>query len=99
MGETGHELFAVLKSKNPEFRQLAEKHRDLDRKIAEYDRLYYLTSEQERKRKALQEQKLNLKDQMFQIMRRSDTSNGRNGSMFAVSSMRVDLAGAASAAD
>ena len=37
--------------------------------ISEFDRVYYLTSEQERKRKELQKLKLKIKDEMYVIMR------------------------------
>jgi len=69
MNETEVDLFARLKEENLEFRRLAEKHREYDLKIAEYDRIYYLTSEQERKRKELQKLKLKIKDEMYAIMR------------------------------
>jgi len=69
MGETEAELFTRLKEENLEFLRLAEKHREYDLRIGEYDRIYYLTSEQERKRKELQELKLKIKDQMYVIMR------------------------------
>ncbi len=76
MGDTEAELFARLKEENPEFRRLAEKHREYDIKIGEYDRIYYLTSEQERRRKELQKMKLSIKDKMYAIMRqhRNETS-------------------------
>jgi len=70
MNETEAQLFARLKEEDPEFRRLAEKHREYDLKIGEYDRIYYLTSEQERKRKELQKLKLKVKDEMYAIMRR-----------------------------
>ena len=69
MDETEAQLFARLKEEHPEFRRLAEKHREYDQKIGEFDRIYYLTSEQERKRKELQKMKLVVKDQMYAIMR------------------------------
>lgn len=69
MHETEAELFRRLKEENPEFRRLAEKHREYDEKIGEFDRIYYLTSEQERKRKELQKLKLKIKDEMYSIMR------------------------------
>ena len=69
MNETEAQLFARLKEEHPEFRRLAEKHREYDQKIGEFDRIYYLTTEQERKRKELQKMKLVLKDQMYAIMR------------------------------
>ena len=69
MEETEAQLFARLREEDPEFRRLAEKHRDFDVKISECDRIYYLTSEQERKRKELQKLKLRIKDEMHVIMR------------------------------
>jgi len=69
MEETEAQLFARLREGDPEFRRLAEKHRDFDIKISEFDRIYYLTSEQERKRKELQKLKLRIKDEMYVIMR------------------------------
>ncbi|HWQ68600.1 MAG TPA: DUF465 domain-containing protein [Patescibacteria group bacterium] len=69
MEETEAQLFARLREENPEFQRLAEKHREFDLKINELDRIYYLTSEQERKRKELQKLKLTIKDQMHVIMR------------------------------
>jgi uncharacterized protein YdcH (DUF465 family) len=69
MSDTEAQLFARLKEENPEFRRLAEKHREYDIKIGDFDRIYYLTSEQERKRKELQKLKLKIKDEMYVIMR------------------------------
>jgi len=75
MSETEAQLFARLKEENPEFRHLAEKHREFDQKIGEYDRIYYLTTEQDRKRKELQKLKLRIKDEMYSIMRQTQTQN------------------------
>ena len=72
-------LFAALKVGDPGFRRLAEEHRDLDRKIITYDRIYYLTSEQERKRKELQKRQATLRDEMSRIMRLHAERNDRNG--------------------
>lgn len=69
MEETEAQLFARLREENSEFRRLADKHREFDLKISEFDRIYYLTSEQERKRKELQKLKLRIKDEMYVIMR------------------------------
>ncbi len=69
MGETDAQLFARLKAENPEFARLAEKHHHLDQQVSAFDRIYYLTSEQERKRKELQKQKLLIKDQLYTMMR------------------------------
>ena len=75
MEETEAQLFARLREADPEFRRLAEKHREFDVKISEFDRIYYLTSEQERKRKELQKLKLRIKDEMYVIMRQYLTQN------------------------
>lgn len=71
MDETDAQLYARLQETDPEFCRLAEKHRELDRKIGEFDRIYYLTSEQERKRKDLQKQKLALKDRLYALMQQA----------------------------
>ncbi len=84
MRDTEAQLFARLKEENPEFRRLAEKHREFDVKISEYDRIYYLTSEQERKRKELQKLKLKIKDEMYGIMRQYQ--NNKNEARQPVSS-------------
>ena len=75
MHETEAQLFARLKDENPDFRRLAEKHREFDQKIGEFDRIYYLTSEQDRKRKELQKLKLRIKDEMYAIMRQYQNHN------------------------
>ncbi len=69
MEDTDAQIFARLKEESPEFARLAEKHRQLDQQINGFDRIYYLTSEQERKRKELQKRKLLIKDQMYIIIR------------------------------
>ena len=69
MNETEAQLFARLKEEHAEFGRLAEKHREYDQKIGDLNRIYYLTSEQEQKRKELQKMKLVVKDQMYAIMR------------------------------
>ncbi len=80
MVETEAQLFARLKEENDDFRRLAEKHREFDQKIEEYNRIYYLTSEQERKRKELQKMKLKLKDEMYALMRQyRQQKQGGNG--------------------
>ena len=78
MGVRKAGLFNRLEIGNLEFRGLAEKYRELDQKITEYDRVYYLTSEQERKRKELQVLQLSLKDQMSRMMRERAEAHGRN---------------------
>ena len=72
-------LFTLLKAANPEFRRLAQRHSDIDQKMVQYDRIYYLMSEQERKLKELQKQKLALKDEMARIMSQYAEEPGRGG--------------------
>ena len=75
MNETEAQLFARLRDLDPTFRRLAEQHREFDQKIGEFDRIYYLTSEQDRKRKELQKLKLRVKDEMYSIMRQYQIQN------------------------
>ncbi len=76
--ESQAELFARLFETSPEFQRLARKHREYDHAILDMDRIYYFTSEQERKRKELQKRKLALKDQM-QVLLAAARNDGRNG--------------------
>ncbi len=69
MERTTVELFTRLKTANPEFNRLARRRREIDRQMVRYDRIYYLTSEQERKMTVLREQSAVLKDAMSRIMR------------------------------
>ncbi len=62
-------FFRRLATESQEFRGLAQQYRELEEKITEYDRVYYLTSEQERKRRELRKLQLAVKDQMSRIMR------------------------------
>lgn len=75
MNETEAQLFARLKAEHADFARLAEQHREYDKKIGEFDRIYYLTSEQDRKRKELQKLKLKVKDEMYTIMRHVQINN------------------------
>lgn len=75
MNETEAQLFARLKAEHSDFARLAEQHREYDTKIGEFDRIYYLTSEQDRKRKELQKLKLKVKDEMYAIMRQFQSQN------------------------
>ena len=75
MNETEAQLFARLKTEHPDFARLAEQHREYDTKIGEFDSIYYLTSEQDRKRKELQKLKLKIKDEMYSIMRQCQGQN------------------------
>jgi uncharacterized protein YdcH (DUF465 family) len=97
MGATEAGLFMLLRARSAEFRQLAERHREVDQKISAYDRIYYLTSEQERKHKELQTEKFNLKNEMSRIMRLYAETNGRHGRRASGSARASNLTQAASA--
>ena len=88
MSDTEAQLFARLKEEHSDFRRLAEKHREYDIKIGEFDRIYYLTSEQERKRKELQKLKLKIKDEMYVIMRQFQHATQERGCLILTVSAR-----------
>jgi uncharacterized protein YdcH (DUF465 family) len=79
MDEPEAQLYAGLKADHPEFRRLAEKHRELDPKITEFGPIHYLTIEQERRRKELRKQELASKDRLYILMRQQagGTGHGR----------------------
>lgn len=74
---TAAELFALLRTASPEFHRLARRHREIGQQMVRYDRIYYLTSEQERQLKELREQMLAVKDEMSRLMRQHTEGNGR----------------------
>ena len=64
------ELKAYLVQSNEEFRALAEKHAEYKRQIDEIESKSHLTEQDEIEEHRLKKLKLQLKDQMFQIMSR-----------------------------
>lgn len=62
-------LIAQLKATNPEFRQLMEEHLQYERQLDEFNKLRFLTSEQEVEKKRVQKIKLRGKDRMAEILR------------------------------
>ncbi len=62
-------LIERLKQTNPEFRQLAEEHLQYERQLEEFNKLRYLTSEQELEKKRVQKIKLRGKDRMVEIVK------------------------------
>lgn len=62
-------LIAQLKETNPEFRQLMEEHLQYERQLDEFNKLRFLTSEQEVEKKRVQKIKLRGKDRMAEILR------------------------------
>jgi uncharacterized protein YdcH (DUF465 family) len=62
-------LIEHLKQTNPEFRQLTEQHLQYERQLEEFNKLRYLTSEQEIEKKRMQKIKLRGKDRMAEILK------------------------------
>ena len=62
-------LIEHLKQTNPEFRQLMEEHLLYERQLEEFNKLRYLTSEQELEKKRVQKTKLRGKDRMVEILK------------------------------
>jgi uncharacterized protein YdcH (DUF465 family) len=62
-------LIEHLKETNPEFRQLMEEHLQYERQLDEFNKLRFLTSEQEVEKKRVQKIKLRGKDRMAEILR------------------------------
>ena len=62
-------LIEHLKQTNPEFRQLTEEHLRYERQLEEFNKLRYLTSEQELEKKRVQKIKLRGKDRMVEILK------------------------------
>jgi uncharacterized protein len=68
------ELKRKLLQSDEEFRQLATKHHDLDERLHHYAIRNYLTEPEQVEEVTLKKQKLHLKDQMEDILRRRGTT-------------------------
>jgi uncharacterized protein YdcH (DUF465 family) len=64
------ELKRKLLQTDSEFQQLAAKHHDLDERLHNYAERHYLTEPEQVEETTLKKQKLHLKDQMENILRR-----------------------------
>ena len=62
-------LIEDLKQMNPEFRQLLEEHLQYEQQLDVFNKLRYLTSEQELEKKRVQKIKLRGKDRMAEILK------------------------------
>jgi len=62
-------LIEHLKQTNPEFRQLMEQHLQYEHQLEEFNKLRYLSSEQELEKKRVQKIKLHGKDRMAEILK------------------------------
>jgi uncharacterized protein YdcH (DUF465 family) len=61
-------LIEHLKMTNPEFRQLQEEHLQYEQQLEAFNKLRFLTGEQEIEKKRLQKLKLHGKDRMAAIL-------------------------------
>lgn len=61
-------LIEQLKSTNPEYLRLTEEHRQYEQRLDAFNKLRYLTSEQEVEKKRVQKLKLRGKDRMAEIL-------------------------------
>jgi uncharacterized protein len=62
-------LIEHLTQTNPEFRQLLEEHSQYEHQLEVFNKLRYLTSEQELEKKRVQKIKLRGKDRMAEILK------------------------------
>ena len=62
-------LIEHLKQSDPEFRRLMEEHLRYEQQLQEFNKLRYLTSEQEIEKKRVQKTKLRGKDRMAEILK------------------------------
>ncbi len=62
-------LIEHLKQTNPEFRQLLEEHLQYEHQLEEFNKLRYLSSEQELEKKRVQKVKLRGKDRMAELLK------------------------------
>jgi len=77
MTDLEEKLIERLKQEHIEFRQLVTEHQEYEEKLAELDRLRYLTSEEEIERKRIQKLKLLCKDRMAQILKEYGAEKAR----------------------
>ena len=66
-----------LLQSNPEYRDLAERHHQLEDKLHELTDRHYLSSSEQFEEVAIKKQKLALKDQMEQLAREYATAHRR----------------------
>ncbi len=62
------EIIENLKNQNEEFRKILNEHRELDRILAEMDKKYYFTEDEEIERKRLKKEKLYKKDKIAKLV-------------------------------
>jgi uncharacterized protein YdcH (DUF465 family) len=63
------EVINNLRTESEEFNKIEEEHKRLELSLADIDKKKYLTPEDEIERKKIQKQKLQIKDQMAELVR------------------------------
>ncbi|MBX6423574.1 YdcH family protein [Thermosulfurimonas sp. F29] len=64
------ELVKRYAERNPEIRELFERHQALEKELSELVRKAYLTAEEEVRKKRIQKEKLALKDRIYELIKR-----------------------------
>jgi len=64
------ELVKQYAERNPEIRELFERHQALERELEELVHKAYLTAEEELRKKQIQKEKLALKDRIHELIKR-----------------------------
>jgi uncharacterized protein YdcH (DUF465 family) len=72
------EVRNVLLQSNPQYRDLAERHHQLEHRLHQFIDRHYLTSSEQYEESILKKRKLALKDQMEQIAREYAQAHGRD---------------------
>ena len=74
MNEQSHDLMALLLQTDEEFNKLAAKHHELEHRLRELTAKSYLSEPERLEEVTLKKRKLQLKDQMEDILRRHRVS-------------------------
>jgi uncharacterized protein YdcH (DUF465 family) len=67
----------ILLETNPEYRELASKHHELDARVAELESKHFLTDAEQLEEVSLKKQKLHMKDRMESIIRDFQSGSSR----------------------
>lgn len=68
-------LKAKLRTESPEFQQLEQEHRRIDKELMNFELHVYLSPEEEIERRRLQKLKLAAKDKMTAMLRQAKAGN------------------------
>ncbi|MEW6116921.1 MAG: DUF465 domain-containing protein [Nitrospirota bacterium] len=63
------EIVEALKRENEEFRRVYQEHRELDTRLAEYNKKHYLSPDEEIEMHRLKKEKLQKKDKIAEMIR------------------------------